>query len=90
MGMNDVFDGMVAFRSSLERFTEVLARSAEQQQAAEQNLARFWDDDFARRFRSQYEELNGPVLEFRREADSKLIPFIDGKIHEITRFLDHG
>jgi hypothetical protein len=90
MGMNDVLDAMVAFRSALAGFTEVLAHSAQQQQTAEQNLAQLWDDDFARQFRSQYEELNQPVLEFRQDADSKLIPFVDGKIHEIRRFLDHG
>ena len=88
--MNDVLDAMVAFRSALGGFAEVLARSGDQQATAEQNLAQFWDDDFAHRFRAQYGELNGPVLDFRREADSKLIPFVDGKIHEIRRFLDHG
>jgi hypothetical protein len=88
--MNEILERMIAFRSALSAFSEVLARSGQREGAAEQNLAQYWDDDFARRFRAQYEELSLPVLEFRHQADSTLLPFIDAKIHEIRRYLDHA
>lgn len=87
MSLNDTLDALVAFRTSLVEFIDVLRTSEVAQARSEDQLGRVWDDEFQRDFERRYAELSQPVSSFTRVEAERMLQFLDSKIQTLRRYL---